>query len=105
MLLLQIDPVQLAREIALNIPAPEPGMDTWIYGLLVISGYLFAAVMFYFNQKRETKTDETLSNVNSTMTEVKVYLQGRAPQDERVNNIYNEIVQLKAIVESLRTNK
>jgi len=91
----------MAKEIAKNIPPPEPGVETWVYGLLVLSGYIFAGVMFYTGQQKEKELQASLSSLNDTMVATKVYLEGRAVQDQRIEQLKEILIKMESSINNL----
>lgn len=58
-MMFQVDATELAREIVKNIPEPITPAQTYVFGLLVLSGYLFAlGVAWYFVKKERRDEDK-----------------------------------------------
>lgn len=58
LLFFQVDPVKIAEEVAKNIPEPITPAQTYVFGLLVISGYLIAAGVAYYFIKKEQRSEQ-----------------------------------------------
>jgi septal ring factor EnvC (AmiA/AmiB activator) len=84
----QIDYTKLAQEIAQNIPEPQPGAETWVYGLLVISGWAVAAVALYLLYKAITKMIDTMQSISTTMAETNIHL---TSQTQLTNDLIEKI--------------
>lgn len=68
----QVDAVEIAKEVVKNIPEPITPVQTGVFGLLVLSGYLAAlAVGWYFvaKEKRQEKVMQSVRTKDNELTE------------------------------------
>ncbi len=94
----QVDPLlvkDIVEQVVQNIPKPEPGMETWVYSLLVISGWAVACVCMGFWYKDRQQMAASFAETNNTMIATKVYLEGRAVQDQRIEELKERILEMK----------
>ena len=53
----QIDAAEIAKEVVKNIPEPITPAQTYVFGLLVISGYLIAGLVGWYFVSKEKRQE------------------------------------------------
>lgn len=104
MLIIQVDAAEIAKEVIANIPEPITPAQTYVFGLLVLSGYLFAVGVAWYFIKKERRDEEKKAKDKDKDDE----LQERAisamlTASNSINALSHEVIQSRTGIDAIRT--
>jgi len=99
----QIDPAKIAEEVVKNIPEPITPAQTYVFGLLVLSGYIFAfGVAWYFikKERRHEEREAIAKEKDDQLTKEAIASMTTAANS--ITGFTHEAAQIRAGIEALK---